>query len=391
MSIDRNELLDILREWSFWDEPPPRSVVRSLSQWTTVDPGVVTVIQGVRRSGKSTLLAQLTSQFGLSREKCVFVNFEDPRLSQSLHFTILDEILAVATNHIEGPLIFFLDEIQSVFGWEKWLNARLERPKGHTFIITGSNSQLLGGELATSLTGRHLTYEVFPFSFKEFLLMKPKASLQQYLQSGGFPGALQASRPERLLQQYFQDIVEKDIRERLGAKSSQPLRSLAQMVLESTGSETSLRRIAGAVGISPETASQYINACENAYLILSCPFFAFSESKRLRHNRKYYSIDTGLRRAVCSRMSADFGKDFENLVFLALKKKDLSVFYWRGKGEVDFVVQSKSGITPIQVTWKEPKPRHEESLTSFYTEFPFAQEAVFVTPESYDELVLRDF
>lgn len=389
--IDRQELLEIMKDWSFWDEPPPRSVSRSIAHWTALDSGVVTVIQGVRRSGKSTLLAQLMSQFGLSREACVFMNFEDPRLSQSLNFTLLDEILTVATGRIEGPLTFFLDEVQSVTGWEKWLNSRLERPKGHTFVITGSNSQLLSGELATSLTGRHLTHELFPFSFDEFLRLKPKATLQQYLQYGGFPGPLQVSHPERLLQQYFQDIVEKDVRERLGAKSIHPIRSVAQMVLESTGSETSLRRIAGAIGISPETANQYITACENAYLFLSCPFFAFSESKRLRHNRKYYSIDTGMRRAVCSRTGADFGKDFENLVFLSLRKKSSHVSYWKGKGEVDFVVQSKSGVTPIQVTWEEPKPRHEESLASFYAEFPFAQEAIFVTPDTYDDLISRDF
>ncbi len=126
--------------------------------WSDPCPSGPRWVQGCyRHPGRSPIreihsARQLTSQFGLSREKCVFVNFEDPRLSQSLHFTILDDILAVATNQIEGPLFFFLDEIQSVFGQKKWLNARLERPKGHTFIITGSNSLLLGGELATSLT-----------------------------------------------------------------------------------------------------------------------------------------------------------------------------------------------------------------------------------------------
>lgn len=98
-----------------------------------------------------------------------------------------------------------------------------------------------------------------------------------------------------------------------------------------------------------------------------------------------------MRRAVCSRTGADFGKDFENLVFLSVKKKNLSVSCWKGKGEVDFVVQSKNAITPIQVTWKEQKPRHKESLASFYAEFPFAQEAIFVTPDSYDGLLARDF
>ena len=268
---------------------------------------------------------------------------------------------------------------------------QLERPKGNTFVITGSNSQLLSGELATSLTGRHLTYELFPFSFQEFRLHMPKASLLDYLRSGGFPGTMNLAKPEQLLQQYFEDIVEKDVRERLGAKSTLPLRSLAQCILEGTGSETSLRRVAGAVGISPETASHYIEACENAYLFLSCHYFAYSEAKRLRHNRKYYCIDTGLRRAVCSKTGAESGKDFEALVFLTLKQKNVEVFFWSDGGEVDFVVRSKNGVTPVQVTWEAPKPRHEKALTNFYAQFPHALEAVFVTPESFAKFVSLEF
>jgi uncharacterized protein len=119
----------------------------------------------------------------------------------------------------------------------------------------------------------------------------PSGSLEQFIRRGGFPATLDFPQPEKLLQQYFLDIVEKDIRERVSAKSSRPLQAVAKMVLESVGSELSLRRIAGAVQLSPETVSHYLQACEDAYLIFSCPYFAYSEAKRARNNRKYYVID----------------------------------------------------------------------------------------------------
>ena len=159
------------------------------------------------------------------------------------------------------------------------------------------------------------------------------------------------------------------------------------MVLESVGSALSLRRIAGALQLSPETVSHYLQACEDAYLIFSCPYFASSEAKRVRHNRKYYAIDTGLRRAISTRTGQDPGKDFENLVYLALRRKTANISYWKGKGEVDFVVNTKDGVTPIQVTYDAPQQRHEDALEEFYRQFPHANEAVFVTPESFGELL----
>lgn len=211
--------------------------------------------------------------------------------------------------------------------------------------------------MARTLTGRHLRYELFPFDFDEFQSKVTAASLDEYLRRGGFPALLDFPQPDRLAQQYFLDIVEKDIRERVSARSSRPLQALAKMVLESVGSELSLRRLAGAVQLSPETVNLYLQACENAYLIFSCPFFAYSESKRARHNRKYYAIDTGLRRAIRAKGGEDLGKDFENMVFLALRRKTNEVCYWKGKGEVDFVITTRSGLTPIQVTYDKPPTR----------------------------------
>ena len=99
------------------------------------------------------------------------------------------------------------------------------------------------------------------------------------------------------------------------------------------------------------------------------------------------AIDTGLRRAISTRTGQDLGKDFENLVYLALRRKTADISYWKGKGEVDFVVNTKDGVTPIQVTYDAPQQRHDDALEEFYRDFPQANEAVFVTPESFEELL----
>jgi uncharacterized protein len=377
----------ILDDWSDWSRRPADTVPRALVEHCVLTPEIVTVIQGVRRCGKSTLLRQLMTANRIAEDRTVFINFEDPRLVNDLDSALLEQILQLATARGGERLTFFLDEIQNVANWEKWLNTQLEMKNGHCFVVTGSNSQLLGGELASSLTGRHLRHELFPFDFAEFQKWGKPGELEQFIRLGGFPAVLDFPQPGKLLQQYFLDIVEKDIRERVSARSSRPLQAVAKMVLESVGSALSLRRIAGALQLSPETVSHYLQACEDAYLTFSCSYFAYSETKRVRHNRKYYAIDTGLRRAISTRTGQDLGKDFENLVYLALRRKTADISYWKGKGEVDFVVNTTAGVTPIQVTYDEPQRRHDDALEEFFHQFPHANEAVYVTPESFDELL----
>ena len=384
--LSKEELLEILESWSFWKKAPPKSVPRRAARTCVLYPEVVNVITGVRRCGKSTLLQQLMKSNKVPPRQAIFVNFEDPRLTQQLDHTLLEQICLLAEERGQRPLTFFFDEIQHVANWQKWINSGLERRPEHTFVVTGSNGRLLSGELASSLTGRHLSTELFPFDLDELRRVHPKARLKSFLKKGGFPAALKIPEPERLLQQYFQDIIERDVRERVSAKSSRPLMAVAQMVFESVGSETSLRRIAAALELSPETVSGYLQACEDAYLIFSCPYFAYSEAKRTRRNKKYYAIDTALRRAVTTKIGEDLGKDFENLVYLTLRKKTREVFYWRGKSEVDFVVNTARGVTPLQVTSGTLRERHEEGLREFYQTFPHAAEAIHVTPNTFEAL-----
>lgn len=385
------DILDIARAWSFWDREVPASIPRRVDLPDALRDSLCLVIQGVRRCGKSTLLQQLIGHYGLDKARCAFINFEDPRLTSALTFETLQRLVDQfrAARPDADRLYFFLDEIQGVEGWQRWLRAQLDRPSGDVFVITGSNAQLLSGELSSVLTGRHLTLELFPFDLDERRARDPQTSVEDYLTDGGFPEPLTMSDGDRLRRQYFDDIVERDVRERVGARSSLPIRQVAQMVFESAGAELSVRRIAGAAGIAADTASSYLEACEAAYLLFSCPFFAFSERKRASHNRKYYPVDSGLRRVVVTRTGEDRGKALECATHLALRRRFGQVFYWRERGEVDFVVQSRGRVIPVQVTWDAAAERHHRALESFYERFPQAEEAIFVTADTFETALAR--
>ena len=389
--MDNDALLDIAATWSFWDRPPPPSILRAVKLPRLLSNRTALVIQGVRRCGKSTLLTQLIGRYGLEPRDCLFVNFEDPRLAGSLGFETLER-LTRAFGELRGEaesLTVFLDEIQWVHGWERWLRSKLERPDRHRFVVSGSNAHLLSGELSSVLTGRHVTVELFPFDFPEFRSMDPDGTVAEYLRRGGFPEPILSDEADLLLRQYFVDILQRDVRERVGARSSLALRQIVQMVFESAGSELSLRRIAAASGVAVETVSAYLEACEQSYLLFQCPWFVFSERKRSQRNRKYYPVDTGLRRVAVTRTGADAGKALECATFVELRKRYRDVFYWRGAGEVDFVIQTGGRPTPIQVTVEGAGERHLRALDDFYEAFPHATEALIVTMGDFPAILSK--
>ena len=387
--MDGNELLDVAASWSFWDRAPPKTIRRTLKLPHSLSNRIALIVQGVRRCGKSTLLAQLIERYGLERRDCLFINFEDPRLVGCLNFETLERMCRsfAGIRPNAATLTVFLDEVQWVAGWERWLRSKLERPGRFQFVVSGSNAQLLSGELASALTGRHLTVELFPFDLSEFRQVHRSGSVVDYLHLGGFPEPLASDEGDLLLRQYFIDILQRDVRERVGARSSLTLRQIVQMVFESAGCELSLRRIAAASGVAVETVSAYLEACEQAYLLFPCPWFAFSERKRSQRNRKYYPVDTALRRVSVTRTGRDVGKALECATFVELRKRHQDVFYWRATGEVDFVIQADGGPTPIQVTLDGATERHLRSLDAFYEAFPHAEEAVIVTMENFPDVL----
>ncbi len=384
-------IMDILREWSFWDSPPSSGLTRQLVLPKKLHPDLALIIQGVRRCGKSTLLSQLPKHYNLSLAQCYYCNFEDPRLMNDLDHTLLSRIVTLVRKNVpaDSSCYFFFDEIQNVKGWEKWLHTQFERPKHNYYTLTGSNSCLLSGEFATALTGRHITLELFPFSFAEYKMLFPKNSLEDYLMSGGFPRSLTFEHPYPLLQEYFSDIILRDVLKRVHARTPDAVKQVAKMTFESCGSELSYRKIAAVTGLTVDTVKSYLEACEDAYLLFACHYFAFSEKKQLSRQKKYYPIDTGMRHAITSTTGKDLGKSLELMVFLRLKQTYEKVFYWQElhKGEVDFVAVRGNTLTPYQVTWEGPQSRHEKSLQHFYEKFPHANEAVFITQDNADEFL----
>jgi predicted AAA+ superfamily ATPase len=243
---------------------------------------------------------------------------------------------------------------------------------------------LLSGEFGSALTGRHRTLQLYPFSFGEYLKLFPEKTLESYLLKGGFPRSLTHGESKLLLQEYFNDILLRDVLRRVGARSVDPIRQVAKLAFDTCGSQLSYRKIAAVTQLTVETVQNHLMACEQAYLLFNCSFFAFSEKKRLGRHKKFYPIDPGLRVAVTSNTAHDYGKALEQLVFLKLKQQSEQVYYWESPSgnEVDFVTVTGSVITPYQVTWQEKKPRHEKALSEFYEAFPQASEAVIIQQDN---------
>jgi len=333
----------------------------------------VLAILGVRRSGKSVLA------WRLSGENSLYINFFDERLSD---FGPGDfERLLNAARELWGePKVVVLDEVQEVEGWQKFVS-RLMVNRG--VIVTGSSSKLLSGELATYLTGRHVDITLFPFSFREFLHLKGfefgknweysdrvlseiKRLLEEYLEIGGFPEAIRFGR--LYLPLIYRDLVERDIILRHGVKHQSALRELARYLVSNYSNEFTYSRLGSIVGIRDvHTIRDYVEYMEQAYLIFQLRRFSFKPRSQLISPRKVYPIDTGLARSVSLKSHPERGRLIELAVFLEIKRRlsysliQGDVFYWRDdKGEVDFIVRSESGLSPVQVAFSLEESRERE-------------------------------
>lgn len=385
--LTKEFLLEILASWGFWDIPPPTTqITRNISLPKKLVSDLVLIIQGVRRGGKSTLLTQLPTHYGINQAQCFYCNFEDPRLLNHLTHELLSAIVSLARAIIpaDQPCYFFFDEIQHVVAWEKWMHTQLERPKNNYFIVSGSNSCLLNSEYGTALTGRHISLELYPCNYQEYLSLYPQGTMEDYLIAGGFPRALRDDEPQKLLQEYFNDIILRDVIKRVGARSPESVMQVAQMAFETCGSQLSYRKIAAVTQLSVETVKLYLEACEEAYLLFTCPYFAFSEKKRASRHKKFYPIDTALRNVVTTTTSADLGKSLEILVFRSLKQRFGQVYFWEesGSGEVDFVTLQGKKLTPYQVTWHDKHELHQKAIDAFYTVYPNAESLVLVNKDN---------
>lgn len=395
--MKKAELFAILEDWNFWRQDLDSGIGRPFyleKIGSYLKNNYVLVITGPRRTGKSYLMRQFIRQLideeKVPRESILMVNFEDPRFEKR-DAKLLQKIYEVYLANLDPqkkPYIF-LDEIQEVENWERWVRTIHELKKA-TVIISGSNSDLLNTELASTLTGRHLDLTIFPLSFREFLdfreipfhstldLTHHKTDIQkamgEYIEFGGFPEVVLSPQKKEILLGYFGDILDKDVIHRYRIRKKEELTKLAKFYLSNISSLMSFNSIQKNLSITTPTIERYSSHFEASYLTFLLKRFSFKVKEQDKSPRKVYSIDTGLSNTIGFRFSANKGRLAENIVFLELARRvaydpSLELFYWKDEKhrEVDFLVKKDlKAHQLIQASWDisgyKTKEREVKSL-----------------------------
>jgi uncharacterized protein len=295
------------------------------------------IITGIRRCGKSTLLLQLLKE---KFNNAFYLHFEDPRLAGFEN----DDFNRLSNEIVKRkPQVLFFDEIQMLENWELFVRQKLD--EGYKVIITGSNATLLSKELGTKLTGRHLSVELFPFSYTEFLglrkLKDSEKSVTEYLRKGGFPEYLKTENGF-ILNQLLEDILYRDIAVRYAVRDVKSLKQLAVYLLSNIAKPVSASNLIKLFTIKSVSALlDYFSFLENAYIVQFLPLFSYSLKKQIRNPKKVYSIDLGLFTENSIVFSDENGRRIENAVYLHLRTKCKELYYFQEKKECDFVVFEK--------------------------------------------------
>lgn len=380
-------------------------------------PGKSTVCIGVRRSGKSTYMYQQMQTLvagGVSRRNILYLNFFDDRLHNLQHDglgLILEAYFALYPEKKNSELIYcFFDEIQVVSGWELFVD-RLMRTEKCRVFITGSSAHMLSKEVATQMRGRAVAWEMFPFSFREFLdsqgisadgslstkkrLLVQKA-FEEYWETGGFPEVPGLSRNLRIKvhQEYFNAILFRDLVERHDVSHPRAVSDLAHWLADNIASLYTLNSLTGylkALGHKAPKASvsDYLEWFEDAYFLFTVRLFDASLSRSNANPKKIYCIDHGLVRSVASGILVNNGHVLENLVFTALRRVYPDIFYYRTQSgrEVDFIVQMPDHsrqLTQVCESIAEPQTRKRElaALNEALQEMGLASGCIVTRSES---------
>ena len=356
--MEKNQLKEIILEQKNTFEKDLEIIPRQIPT-NAISSQKITVITGIRRCGKSTLLRQIARKY----DEYNYINFEDERL---LEFTYKDfnTLLEIFLELQPKAKTFFFDEIQNISGWEKF--ARRLFTEQYKLYITGSSAKLLSSEIATSLTGRNIRIELYPFSFKEYLdynqfklkkifVTKERAQiakyLEEYLTFGGFPEIIQSKDYEEL-NQIYQDIIIKDLLVRLQIRDNKDFRELAMYLLSNVSKKMSYNNIKNLLQFSNTSkVKNYVEALTEAYLFFNINKYDSSIKKQIRNEKKIYCIDQGIINATAFKFSKEEGRIIENTVFLELKRRKKEIYYEEDKTECDFLIKEGLNIVKaIQVT-----------------------------------------
>jgi predicted AAA+ superfamily ATPase len=340
-----------------------------------LDSGKIVSLIGVRRSGKTSILYSLIHRLRhtVPTDAIVYINLEDDRLFPLTPHDLggfLDSYFELFPHNRDRRVYFFFDEIQNSPEWERFIR-RLEDTENCSVFVTGSSAKLLSHEIATSLRGRTISFEVFPLSFCEYLRfrdIKPghssravsliKNAFAEYCRSGGFPETVGVDdlRVKQILHEYLQMIMYRDVADRHSVGNLFLLKSLIKHCFANISNPLSLSKLyndfrSQGIQLSRNTLFDYISYLEEAYALFLVPVNSTSQREVMRNPRKLYAIDHGLKGVVDLATGADIGRIFENIVFLQLRRKFQNICYGRQKQEIDFVLPEGESPRLINVAY----------------------------------------
>jgi uncharacterized protein len=378
-------------------------------------PNKIQVAIGVRRSGKTYFLFQkiieLLKEVPFSR--ILYLNFEDERLfplGPKELGALIDNFYSLYPENHESECYLFLDEIQNVEGWPRVIR-RIFDNKNAKIYLSGSSAKLLSKEIATSLRGRSIALEVWPFSFQEVMLAKNiempekpfgrmtldklQEQLRLYIETGGFPETLFLNTSERtpILQDYVSVVVLRDIIERYKISNISLIRYMVKTLIKNVGCSFAVNKFHNDLKsqgflVSKGTIHDYLSYMEDAYLVFPVPLYAESIKKTQSNPKKIYAVDTGMVRAYSLGVAQNIGHHFENLIYLDLRKKGHQVYYYltKTRKEIDFLSLDLGGNWHLyQVCWdmNDPKTEERERAALLEAEKELNIKGVLVTPMSY--------
>ena len=322
---------------------------------------IIKVVTGVRRCGKSIFCFMV-----LKDDDFGYVNFDEKELAG---LDNCDEILRYVQEFYGDVNYLFLDEIQNIENWELWVNSLHRR--GYNLLITGSNAKLLSRELATHLTGRHISIELFPFSFKEYIKVTDfhikedyteeergmiLSHLKKYIEIGGYPEVVVKGYDHTYLQTLFDSIILKDVVQRHKIRYADELYNLARFLMSSYSNEVSYTKLKNSLKFgSVHTVQNYVSYLEDTYLIFHLDRFSFKQREQINSPKKMYAIDTGMINALAFGFSENLGNFMENTVAVELLRRKsgsssrLEIYYWKDQQhrEVDFVVKEGTDVSQL--------------------------------------------
>lgn len=379
-------------------------------------PKIISLI-GVRRSGKSTILFDLINKLraSVARENIIYLNFEDDRLFP-LKLEHLDLILEgfyeLYPAKRDEKIYLFLDEVQVVEGWELYIR-RIYDTLNVGIFVTGSSAKLLSSEIATSLRGRTISFEIFPFSFAEYLKARDiqinlssskslsfiKNALASYLVDGGFAETIHEDGfiSRKILSDYLELIVFKDIAERHNIANTALLKHLNKYCFTNISTLLSFTKLynefkSQGFKLSKDTIFNYMAYLEDAYALFTVPIYRNSIKEEQRNPKKIYAIDNGFKKIYDYAIGDDMGKLYENIVFLHLRRQTKEVYYFKQNQEVDFYAKLDSKAVLVNVSYeiKDEKTRKRELDGLLEAMDCFRQDTAYLITKDEDSVVEMD-